>query len=80
MQKCTIKVPQFFLFSVSLLSTFSLEQYFEVGGICSQIWSLKGKDTYAEPSACEVGWPVPLLGAFISPVFPLGTHVLLGEQ
>jgi len=38
------------------------------------------EDTYAEPSACEVGWPVPFLAAFISPVFPLGTHLLLGEQ
>ena len=38
------------------------------------------EDTNAEPSACEVGWPVPLLAAFISPVFPLGTHLLLGEQ
>jgi len=31
------------------------------------------EDTYPEPSACEVGWPVPFLAAFISPVFPLGT-------
>ena len=38
------------------------------------------EDTYLEPSACEVGWPVPFLSAFISPVFPLGTHLLLGEQ
>ena len=38
------------------------------------------EDNYAEPSACEVGWPVPFLAAFISPVFPLGTHSLLGEQ
>ena len=38
------------------------------------------EDTYHEPSACEVGWPVPYLTAFISPVLPLGTHLLLGEQ
>ena len=38
------------------------------------------EDTYAEPSACEVGRPVPFLAAFFSPVFPLGTHLLLGEQ
>jgi len=38
------------------------------------------EDTYPEPSACEVGWPVPFLVAFISPVFPLGTHLQLGEQ
>ena len=38
------------------------------------------EDAYAEPSACEVGWPVPFLAAFISPMFPLGTHLLLGEQ
>ena len=38
------------------------------------------EDTYAEPLACEVGWPVPLLTTFISPVLPLGTHLLLGEQ
>jgi len=38
------------------------------------------EETYPEPSACEVGWPVPFHAAFISPVFPLGTHLLLGEQ
>ena len=38
------------------------------------------EDTYLEPSACEVGWPVPFLTAFISPVLPPGTHSLLGEQ
>ena len=38
------------------------------------------EDTYAEPSACEVGWPIPFIAAFISPVFPLGTHLLLGEH
>ena len=37
-------------------------------------------DTYPEPSAIEVGWPVPFLVAFISPMFPPGTHLLLGEQ
>ena len=39
-----------------------------------------GEDTYPEPSACGVGWPVSFLAAFIPPVFPLGTHLLLGEQ
>ena len=29
---------------------------------------------------CEVGWPVPFLAVFISPLFPLGPHSLLGEQ
>ena len=29
--------------------------------------------TYPEPSACEVGWPVPFLAAFVSPVLPPGT-------
>ena len=38
------------------------------------------KDTYPEPSAFEVGWPVPFLASFISPVLPPGTHLLLGEQ
>ena len=38
------------------------------------------EDTYPEPSACEVGWPVPFLAAFFSPVLPPGTHLLLGEQ
>ena len=38
------------------------------------------EDTYPEPSAYEVGWPVPFLVAFISPVLPPGTHLLLGEQ
>ena len=38
------------------------------------------EDIYPEPSACEVGWPIPLLAAFISPVLPSGTHLLLGEQ
>ena len=28
------------------------------------------EDTYPEPSACEVGWLVPVVAAFISPVFP----------
>ena len=26
------------------------------------------EDTYPKPSACEEGWPVPFLAAFISPV------------
>ena len=39
-----------------------------------------GEDTYPEPTACEVGWPVPFLAAFNSPVFPLGANLLLGEQ
>ena len=38
------------------------------------------EDTYSEPSACEVGWPVPFLPALVSPEYPLGTHLLLGEQ
>ena len=38
------------------------------------------EDTYPEPSACEVGWPVPFLAAFISQVLPPGTHLLLGEK
>ena len=38
------------------------------------------EDTYPEPSECEVGWPVPFFAAFISPVFSLGTHLLLGQQ
>ena len=38
------------------------------------------EDTYPELSVCEVGWPVPFLVAFISPVFPPGTHLVLGEQ
>ena len=38
------------------------------------------EDTLPEPSACEIGWPVPFLAAFISPVFPMGTNLLLGEQ
>jgi len=38
------------------------------------------EETYPEPSACEVGWPVPFLAAFISPVLPAGTHSLLGEH
>ena len=39
-----------------------------------------GEDTYPEPSACEIGWLVPFLVAFIFPVLPLGTHLVLGEQ
>ena len=38
------------------------------------------EDTYAGLSACDVGWPVPFLAAFISPMFLLGTHLLLGER
>ena len=39
-----------------------------------------GEDTYPEPSSDKVGWTVPFLVAFISPVLPPGTHSLLGEQ
>ena len=35
---------------------------------------------YHEPLAYELGWPVPFLAAFLSPVLPAGTHSLLGEQ
>ena len=38
------------------------------------------EDTYPGSSAFEVGWPAPFLAAFISPVLPPGTHLLLGEQ
>ena len=38
------------------------------------------EDTYHEPSACEVGWPVPFLAAFISPVLPPGANSLLDAQ
>ena len=38
------------------------------------------ENTYPEPSACEVGWPVHFLTAFISPVLPPGTNLLLGVQ
>ena len=38
------------------------------------------EDTYTEPSAFEIGWPVPFLAAFISPVLQQGTHLLLVEQ
>ena len=38
------------------------------------------EDTYPEPSAYEVGWPVPFIAASISPVLIPGTHMLLGEQ
>ena len=38
------------------------------------------ENTYPEPSASEIGWPVPFLATFISPVLPPGTHSLLGEQ
>ena len=29
---------------------------------------------------CEVGWPVSFPAAFIFPVFPPGTHLLLGGR
>ena len=38
------------------------------------------EDTSPEPLVCEVGWPAPFLTTFISPVLPLDTHLLLGEQ
>ena len=38
------------------------------------------EDTYPEPSACEVGWPVLFLATFIFPVLSSGAHLLLGEQ
>ena len=37
------------------------------------------EDTYPEQSACDVGWLVPFLTAYISPVLVL-THLVLGEQ
>ena len=49
------------------------------GGFCFEFMFLSGEDTYPEPSACAVGWPVPFLTAFISLVLPPGTHLLLGE-
>ena len=49
--------------------------YFRKYGEC-----LVEEDTYPEPSACEVGWPVPFLATFIFPVLPPGTHLLLDEQ
>ena len=36
------------------------------------------EDTYPEPSACEVGWPVPFLAAFISPTVPIGYQFAAG--
>ena len=38
------------------------------------------EDTYPGPSAFEVGWPVPFLATFISPVLPPGAHSLLDRQ
>ena len=38
------------------------------------------EDTYPEPSACGVGWPVPFIATFIPPVLPPDTHLLLGEK
>jgi len=38
------------------------------------------ENTYPGPSSCEIGWPVPFLADFIFPVWPPGTHPLLGEQ
>ena len=38
------------------------------------------EDTYPEPAACEVGWPVPFLAAFISPELPPGTNLLLVQK
>ena len=41
-------------------------------------WGVPVKeDPCPEPSAFEVGWPVPFLAAFIFPVFPPGPHSLL---
>ena len=37
------------------------------------------ENTYPEPSACQIGWPVPFFAAFISPWLPPGTHSLTGE-
>jgi len=36
--------------------------------------------THPEQSTCEVGWPVPFLATFISPVLAQGTNLLLDEQ
>ena len=38
-------------------------------------------ETSPDSSACEVGWPVPFLATFITPVLlPLGVHMMLDEQ
>jgi len=38
------------------------------------------EESFPEPLACEVGWPVPSLAGFIFPVFPLSNHLQLGER
>ena len=38
------------------------------------------EETHPEQLTCGVGWPVPFLADFTSPVLPPGTHLLLGEQ
>ena len=44
---------------------------------CNVFWGVYvTEDTYPEPWACEVAWPVP----FITLVLPPGTHSLLGER
>ena len=52
--------------------------------VVENVYLLRGvpvrEDTYPELSACEVGWPVPFLSAFISKALPPGTDLLLGEQ
>ena len=67
-----------------VLFTFSLLPRFHKVKVVSYTFVHRGvpdrEDTYAGPSASEVEWPVPFLTAFISLVFPLGTHLLLDEQ
>ena len=46
--------------------------------VCRQVPARE--DTYPELSACEVGWPVTFLAAFISQVLTPVTHSLLDDH
>ena len=61
-----------------LLRTGNNKKYFEIRG--DSLWDKPQLDRalVLGHRHCEVGWTVPFLAAFNSPVFPPGTHLLLG--
>ena len=72
------------LFSSAHRYSFCLHSFFVKLKVVQYAFIRRGvpvrEDTYPEPSACEIEWPVSFLAAFISPVLPPSTHLLLGEQ
>ena len=68
-------------FLISCLSIPALGKGKGMSHIRFVCWGVPVRETLVlSHRLCEAGWPVPFLAAFISPVFPPGTHLLLGGQ